>query len=188
MIQRRFSLQPFPSPDALDDIHIAGCVARRAGTFLINFTLVGPLAALAMPAPAAPPARRHGLWEGTCFEFFLALVDSPQYWEFNLSPSGCWNVYTFSAYREGMREEGAFTSLPFEAVREERALALGLEINLQRLVHPDEPVDVAASAVIERKGGILSYWALMHCGPRPDFHRRESFTMRLPGVRDAPRP
>lgn len=184
MIRRRFSLQPFPSADAPDDIRIGGGVTRRAGTFRIDFTLVGPLADLAIPAPAASPTRRHGLWEGTCFEFFLALGNSPQYWEFNLSPSGCWNVYAFSAYRDGMREEGAFMSLPFDVVMQERALALGLEMDLEGFVPAGGPVDIAVSAVIERKGGIVSYWALKHCGRRPDFHRRKSFTLRLPGAED----
>ena len=63
--------------------------------------------------PADMPARRDRLWEETCFEFFLAVKNSPRYWEFNLSPAGHWNVYRFADYRQGMQEEPAFASLPF---------------------------------------------------------------------------
>jgi len=185
MIERSFSLQPFPFANALDDVRIAGDVVRRAGAFGVRFTISGRLGGLAIPAPSPVPARRDRLWESTCFEFFLAFGDSPRYWEFNLSPSGCWNVYSFSAYREGMRVEEAFTALPFDVAMGEDSLALGLEMDLERIVRADRPVDVAVSAVVRRMDGSASYWALKHCGPQPDFHLRESFAIRLRGSRYA---
>lgn len=35
------------------------------------------------------------------------------------------------------------------------------------------------SAVIEEKGGALSYWALRHAPGRPDFHHPRAFVRRL---------
>ena len=36
------------------------------------------------------------------------------------------------------------------------------------------------SAVIETDDGRLSYWALAHPAPQPDFHHRAGWTARLP--------
>jgi hypothetical protein len=162
-------------------VTITGDVARRADTLAIRYELRGRLDVLVIPPPARTPARRNGLWEETCFECFLAVEDSPCYWEFNLSPSGCWNVYRFSGVRESMAEEEAFSSLVITAERNENTVSLRLETSLGGIIRAGEPLDVAVRAVVKEKAGALSYWALTHCGPRPDFHRRESFILRLPG-------
>ncbi|MFT7689040.1 MAG: hypothetical protein ACI9FB_004406 [Candidatus Azotimanducaceae bacterium] len=47
-----------------------------------------------------PPARQDDLWLSTCFEFFLSYKGRAQYFEFNFSPSGHWQAYQFSRYRE----------------------------------------------------------------------------------------
>ncbi len=125
------------------------------------------------------PTRRSRLWEETCFEFFLGVMNSDQYWEFNLSPAGHWNVYRFTSYREGMKEELAFASLPFSIQNQPDALRLALELELGRIVPADQPVKVAISAVIRSIDGKMLYWALIHPGPKPDFHRRDSFIVEL---------
>ena len=132
-----------------------------------------------IPAPAARPVRRHGLWEETCFEFFLSIKDSPQYWEFNLSPAGDWNVYRFAEYRQGMTEESAFAALPFDVKQQSDSVRLVLEINLDKIVRADQPLEAAMAAVIQPAGGGLTYWALTHPGPQADFHRRDSFLVSL---------
>ena len=38
---------------------------------------------------------------------------------------------------------------------------------------------LGASAVIETRDGVLSYWALPHPAARPDFHAAGGFTLRL---------
>ncbi len=170
-----FSLHPF-SPSGF--FRIAGDVARRSGALVLRYELTGPLDELAIPETAAP-ARRGGLWEETCFEFFLAVKNSPEYREFNLSPSGEWNIYRFADYREGMEEEEAFASLPFHVERDPDVLRLSLEIDLSRIVPPGGVLEAGVSAVIKKKNGELTFWALAHPGPEPDFHRRESFILEL---------
>ena len=114
---RSFSLQPFSPIGPPLNFKITGHIARRPRQLAIRYDLRGDLAELMIPAPADMPARRHGLWEETCFEFFLGVKDSPRYWEFNLSPAGHWNVYRFAGYRQGMAEETALTSLPLSVRR-----------------------------------------------------------------------
>jgi hypothetical protein len=38
------------------------------------------------------------------------------------------------------------------------------------------------AAVIEEKGGRISYWALAHAPGKPDFHHRDCFQLRLPAA------
>ncbi len=176
MKARKFALQPWaPRPD----LQITGKIARRAETLTIHYELRGELAAVALPPPADVPARRQGLWQETCFEFFLGAKNLPQYWEFNLSPAGHWNVYRFADYRQGMAEEAAFASLPFSFQRHPDSWLLTLEGDLAKIVPADQTLEVGISAVIKLPEGEATYWALSHPGPQPDFHRRDSFSVAL---------
>ena len=180
MNSQRFSLEPFPPACPLPSLKITGHLARCAGTLSISYELQGNLAEVAIYTIAEAPARKHGLWEETCFEFFLAVKDAPGYWEFNLSPGGHWNVYGFQAYRQGMREETAFTSLPFRVQRRPDSLLLSLEVDVESIVRADQTLEAGITAVIKlRDGGGATYWALTHPGSIPDFHRRDGFIIEL---------
>ncbi len=179
MNDRSFSLKPFPPAGPRLHLKITGSIVRRADTLAIRYALRGRLAELAIPAPADLPARKNGLWEETCFEFFLAVKNSPQYWEFNLSSAGHWNVYRFQAYRQGRQEETAFRSLPFSVQSRPDSLLLALKIDLERIVPADQALEVAIAAVIKLLDGQATYWALTHPGPQADFHRRDCFIVDL---------
>jgi hypothetical protein len=179
MIARHFTLQPFPGTGPLPGLEITGHIIRQANTLAIGFVLFDPLKELEIPEPADLPARKIGLWEKTCFEFFIAERNAPRYWEFNLSPSGDWNVYRFEAYRQGLYEEMAFSTLPFSALRQSDSLQLILEFDLGLIIPADKALEVAISVVIKTKGGEESFWALTHPGSKPDFHWRKSFIVKL---------
>jgi hypothetical protein len=170
-----FSLQPFSPISPPLNFKITGHIARRSNQLAIRYDLQGDLAELMIPAPADLPARRHGLWEETCCEFFLGVKDAPRYWEFNLSPAGDWNVYRFAGYRQGMAEEKVLTSLPFNVRRRSDSLQVALELDVGAIVAADQPLMVGIAAVIKLAGHGLTYWALIHKGPAADFHRRDSF-------------
>ncbi len=157
-----------------------GCSILRSGENLeVRFKLEGRLQEVALARKAANPARRHRLWEGTCFELFLGTEGSPQYWEFNLSPAGHWNVYRFEDYRQGMKEETAWGALPFRVQRQTELLAVSLILDLRLIIQPGRELEAGVSAVLKGVGGEMSYWALIHPGDRPDFHRRDGFLLRL---------
>ena len=174
---RNFALRPF-SPFDRCSLTITGGISRVCHTLAIRYVLCGLLADVVIPSPELP-ARRHGLWEETCFEFFLAPPKAPGYWEVNLSPAGHWNVYRFSDYREGVQEEATLADLPFRAEKQADTLILAVECFLEQIIPPDQPVEVAVSAVIKHADGRVTYWALDHTGPHPDFHRRESFIIEI---------
>jgi len=173
-----FALVPFPAGPR-PAVKITGKIARRAETLTIHYELRGELAAVALPPPADVLARRQGLWAETCFEFFLGAKNSPQYWEFNLSPAGHWNVYQFADYRQGMAAETAFAALPFSVQRQPDFWLLTLRVDLAKIVPADQTLEVGISAVIKLPEGGATYWALSHPGPQADFHRRDSFRVEL---------
>jgi hypothetical protein len=179
MKRQDFDLRPFHPVGPHLDLKLRGSLARCGPILTVRYELCGSLAAVALPAPSGPPARRHGLWEETCFEFFLAGQGAPQYWEFNLSPAGPWNVYHFAGYRQGMQEEAAFTSLPFAVRYGADSLQVALEVDLAGIVRGGQVLEAACAAVIKLQEGGATYWALEHAGPRPDFHRREGFSLEL---------
>lgn len=179
MNSRSFILMPFPSAGPVPGIKITGSIERRSNILAVCYEILGPLSALRLPARAEKPVRKDALWEETCFEFFIAAKNSDRYWEFNLSPSGHWNVYRFTSYRQDMNEEPAFTTLLFSVQSQPDVLRLFVEINLEKIIPTDQPLNVAISAVIKSIDGRITYWALTHRGQQADFHRRDSFCIEL---------
>jgi hypothetical protein len=138
--------------------------------------------ALLLPEPFQPPQRRDGLWQHTCLEAFIASAEAESYWEFNLCPSGDWNAYHLEAYRNGLQPESFFTTLPFASRRdntEHSSLLLHLSCLLPPPLAAAAALQVGLTAVLETRGGALSYWAVHHPGPEADFHHRSGWTLRL---------
>ncbi|MDP2658117.1 MAG: DOMON-like domain-containing protein [Candidatus Deferrimicrobium sp.] len=177
----RFFLKPFTGEGNPAGVTFDGSIARRADTLSIRYEVRGNLSKVSIPAAAEAPRRKDRLWEGTCLELFLGTADSGEYWEFNLSPSGHWNVYRFTRYREGMREEPAITSLPFDVRRDSEALLLTAEFGIGTIVPAGKDLAIGVAAVIGTIDGGKNHWALVHPASLPDFHRRDGFALILPG-------
>ena len=178
--RQSFTLKLFPDGTASDRLQLTGEIARRADRLHLHYELSGDLTELAIAPSAEVPERRSGLWEMTCFEFFVGEVGSPRYWEFNLSPAGHWQVFSFTNYREGRQAETAFDRLPFRVEVGSDRLTLDLECDLSAISPADCPLEIAVSSVIQNKLGQCSYWALVHPGEEADFHRRDSFCVQFP--------
>ncbi|WP_373542719.1 DOMON-like domain-containing protein [Chamaesiphon sp.] len=173
-----FSLVPF-AVDSVPPIEIVGNIDRSGHLLAIDYQLLGELDSVAIPSPAAAPSRKFGLWEATCFEFFIGVIGDRNYWEFNLSPSGDWNVFHLDDYRQGLRDETAFTSLPFDVDRFANSLTLKLVVDLSQIISIDRELEVSVTTVIKSTQDDISYWALTHCGEEADFHLRDSFVIKL---------
>ncbi|MGB3692845.1 MAG: DOMON-like domain-containing protein [Spirulinaceae cyanobacterium] len=176
MRRQSFSLQPFNSEL---NINISGEIIRNQGDLSIKYTLTGNLTELVITEPKSQATRQHELWQTTCFEFFLAMPDSPQYWEFNLSLDGDWNIYHFASYRQGMKEETAFTSLPFRINQDAESLNLYLELALSEIISENQKIEVAIATVTESRNSEINYWALKHLSKEADFHHRDSFEIAI---------
>ena len=178
-----FSLQPFSSANSLSDLKITGNITRQNQILTIKYKLLGNLTELVIPPLASTPIRKNELWQSTCFEFFLGISNSSHYWEFNLSPTGDWNVYRFTNYRENVQEEMAFSSLSFNLQKQSNSLILNVELDLNKIIQIDQDLDIAITSVIKSKNNKVTYWALTHCGSQADFHQRDSFIIQLLGIR-----
>jgi len=179
MIAQGFTLIPFPAADT-PAISLAGRLLFENHILTLHYALSGNTDCVLLPQLSQTPSRRDELWNETCFEFFLAVKDQPGYWEFNMSPSGDWNVYRMDAYRRiGFREETAISQLHFEFRKESTGYSLDASIDLTPLVSPESELQVAVAAIIQTPDGGETYWALTHPAPHADFHLRESFILEL---------
>lgn len=148
---------------------------RGAGTLLLPERLERP----------SQPERRDGLWEHTCLEAFVS-AETEGYWEFNLAPSGHWNVYRLEGYRQGLVPERFYDALPMAISRgnapgegEGDTLELSLRCPLPPPLAAAAELQVGLTAVLESRSGPLTYWALHHPGPAADFHLRDGWSLRL---------
>jgi hypothetical protein len=148
----------------------------QSGSLTLTFALEGDLSGVCIPEPR-PSRRVDGLWRHTCFEAFVMAGEGPGYREFNFSPSGEWAVYAFRGYRDGGESEAA--PGPGIAVRL-RGDRLELIAKLRpACLPPVRSLRLGLSAVVEDRGGMLSYWALRHPAGPPDFHHADSFAFQL---------
>ena len=181
MSEHSFSLLAFPN-STYPEIQITGSVARARNVLTVHYALSGSLDLITFPAPVQHPGRKGELWTSTCLEFFVALPDQPRYWEFNLSPSGDWNIYRMEAYRRiGFREEPAIRELPFSVLHETDCVLVDAAADLSPIIATRQIIQVGITSVIQNREGTESYWALAHPEPEPDFHVRNSFSLELEG-------
>jgi hypothetical protein len=155
-------------------------LARRGGGLALGYALHAEGGRLRLPA-ASTPAAADGLWQHSCCEIFVAAAGDPAYREFNLSPSGQWAAYAFRACRERDVEAGAQLLSGFapDITARQSADRFELTAQLPPFVLPSGALEIGLAVVVEGSDGELSYWALRHPAPRPDFHDRGGFALRL---------
>jgi hypothetical protein len=145
-------------------------------------------AKLAKSTDSPRPERRDELWKTTCFELFFSLPGQTDYYELNFSPSGNWNSYHFTSYREGMKMEPRIEAIE---IRQELRQDLRQDLNDDRYefqsfvdlsaLFPSPSFDISLAAVIQNNENQASYWALKHSKDQADFHARESFILKVQG-------
>jgi len=174
-----FRLSPY-LVNNIPRIEIAGEITRANNQLSIRYEIHGETDQIVFPAKSESPLRKDDLWKATCFEFFIAIPNQPDYWEFNMSPSGNWNIYHMDAYRRiGFREEPIITQLLFEFKKSTGGYALDLLVDLDSIIQSRQVLQVGITAIIQTNDGNETYWALTHPGSQADFHLRESFIISL---------
>src|SRR5262245_42997644 len=170
------SLKPFAAEEAgivrALDVHV---LEANAETLELRYLLDAPLARLLLP-PSRESRHVDELWRHTCFEVFLRVKGSAAYYELNVSPSTEWAFYSFQSTRKGMTP---VTGVHAPEVRMQRAanrLQMDVRLDLRNL---SRIAALALAAVVEDENARLSYWALKHPSPKPDFHHPDAFTVEL---------
>jgi len=181
MMEHSFELIPLPDP-GIPKIKITGSLVREGNVLTIRYTLSGTIEEVRFPHLIPQPGRRNDLWQTTCFEFFLAFPDQPQYWEFNLSPSGDWNAYRMDAYRQiSFQEEELIHGLHLDIRRNVDCYHLETVVDISPILVAEKQLLMGISCVIQTLDGHETYWALIHPSSQADFHQRESFILALEG-------
>ena len=109
-----------------------------------------------------------------------------EYCEFNLSPDGCWAAYAFCTERvrhtasAWQAWEARARPARFACSRQGDAACLALEAFWPDLPLPAAAVWRVGLCAVLQAAGALSYWALRHPMPRPDFHHFAGRLLRLP--------
>ncbi len=116
--------------------------------------------------------RQNDLWQTTCLEAFFSYADTLRYFEINLSPCApFYNVYEFSDYR--VRHPSETTAVDLRSLNvNQNSLCCDL------VLAKEEPIYLSLCAVIKTVAGQFFY-STKHVDSKPDFHRRESFTLRI---------
>ncbi|MFH0783101.1 MAG: DOMON-like domain-containing protein [Pseudomonadota bacterium] len=162
---------------------LGGVLERLPGVLSINYLLDGDLSHVLWPAPANQNfLRKHELWRQTCFEIFFGIPGDSAYWEMNLCPNGCWNLYHFTGYRRGMQEEAVVDRLTSHVGREGCRFHLSCRMDMHKLVPDYRKLEVGIAVVVFDTKGTETYWAIDHLANKPDFHNRRCFKAVLSEV------
>ena len=170
---------PCPAPFQLHVRWMLEGGQGAASVVRLVYTVRGPLDRLRWPAPAETSAT-DGLWAHTCFEAFFSEQSASSYRELNFSPSTRWAHYRFE--RERVRDEAppslAAPGVQFSMVANDQcALSTTVAIKPHRM--GEAPTLFAPTADLELADGGLSYWAVHHPKPTPDFHARDGWRIPL---------
>jgi len=171
---------PTTPSDEVGTIRVA--VSRIDARLELSFRVEGDVPRICITPDDAHQSLVE-LWRHTCFEIFVAIEGLEAYHEFNLAPVGHWRVYAFRANRDpDLADLPLLLESPIVGVRvAKQSLELDARVALADLspIHPDSPLRLGLSAVIEPVHGRLSFWAIINPAARPDFHHPEAFALRL---------
>jgi hypothetical protein len=171
-----FSPLAATQPGADSTIHIN--ITKSNQEIIAEFILRGDTQSIQWPATAGHTRPGTDLWKHTCFELFISQPGHRDYWEYNFSPSRQWAVYAFQSYRQPAAQ--SFTQTPIIEPPHQSDTEFALQVRFT----PESPLlksplNLGIAAIIETTDGQRHYYALRHCGNKPDFHLRESFVLDL---------
>ena len=167
---------PPPEPPAAYAISVT--LMKSNEEISAEFQLLGDTTSIRWPQPVAQAQPGHELWKHTCFELFRAQPNSPEYWEYNFSPSRQWAIYAFKDYRQAAPLSVTNTPIIELPQLSDTAFTLQVRFNLEPPLH-NKSLIIGVSAVIETIDDQRHYYALKHCSDKPDFHLRESFILEI---------
>ncbi|NBS16602.1 MAG: hypothetical protein EBT06_06515 [Gammaproteobacteria bacterium] len=181
------SLQFHPSRPPTAKFSLSGNVAYGPHQDLtLQFELLGDVERLLTATPTTRPSRRDGLWQATCFEAFIRFEPDAGYREYNFSPSGDWAIYDFSDYRSGMTPTDVAIAPKVSMERSSQRLFIEAHLDRSLLLLPKpshnggSPLRLGLSVILLETDGAMSFWALHHPTPTPDFHDSKGFCLSLP--------
>lgn len=163
---KRYSLKPF-SPS---DLQVQAGFEVQKDFLHLTYLLQGDFSKVKIPS-FEKISQKDNLWKSTCFECFALNPDHKSYIEFNFSPSGSWNIYSFKDYREPSDEKWFFDDLQIKTEKLKHSFALDAKIKSENISF----LGFSLTAVVEAED--LSYWAIEHEAEHPDFHSLKGLSL-----------
>lgn len=177
------NLVPFNADATLSSIEVKTQVDEKIWAW--EFKLNGDLSKIILPTFTHQSKRQDELWKSTCFEAFVAISQN-NYIEFNFSPTGNWNCYRFSGYRENMRQFSEIELLDFTILSNNSENQGNYHCRMSvKLANPLPISKMGMTAVIQTTNGNINYWALKHGGEKADFHREQDWLFSFDATSDS---
>ena len=167
----RFALTEFPESNLTTTVDVLFKLSNAGINFV--YTITGDLSDVNFPL-YKKERRENNLWENSCFEFFIAEKQTTEYREFNFSPSGKWNVYSFDSHRKNMKEEEKVKNVKIRTEREKNKFVLFAYVDF-RLAKPASNYEFQLATILKTKDGIRHFFAIDNSSEQPDFHNRKFF-------------
>lgn len=173
LVSEMLLLAPFSKIDQVSssDLLVEGDIQLiSADTVEIEFAWTDKKELLQLSSTPAN-GRYSQLWTQTCFEIFMQPVGLEKYYEFNLSATKAWNVFSFDKYREPQppTEYAQADLLKFDV----SSNSLKVQLRLAGLELKKVKVSVCAVVVLKDIG--TTYWSTKHADAKPNFHHFDSF-------------
>ncbi len=177
----RFSLKPYKETPLIDSF--TGTFRLSTGQLMLGYQLEGDLDLIQWPVPVDKPVRKSGLWRETCFELFISSPSDTSYSEFNYSPTGQWQCFSFSDYRNNMSQSNEISLIKSQFIREGNRVSVDLALSLSGGADVEGGKSsclVGLSAILLDQGNNYHYFALAHGIQKPDFHLKSTHVLELP--------
>ena len=147
--------------DSTPPFHMWGELQEVSDHLILRFTWEGDFLCQAHQNVGR---RKVGLWEETCFELFLK-SNTGEYKEWNFSPEGHWNCFSFSDYRK--------KASPWEDQNLEPQSLEFKQDSFQAILPKTSMNKFQISSIVKREK--VHFLALSHSSEKPDFHHPDHF-------------
>ena len=180
MNSQPFILIPFDEKTSLTlPISITGSIALHDSQIHVRYRINGKTHNIQFPDVSQHANRKNELWNTTCCELFVGISGEPNYWEYNLSPSHDWAVFSFSGYRQNKTDVLSIAKLEISTkIDKNNEFELKTVLALPEMLI-GHMLDIGVSSVVQDKSGNIHYYALTHPGKQADFHDRNGFNIKL---------
>ena len=180
MNSQPFILIPFDEKTSLTlPISITGSIALHDNQVHVSYRITDRTHSIQFPDISQHASRKNELWNATCCELFVGISGEPNYWEYNLSPSHDWAVFSFTDYRQNKSDELSISELEITTkIDKNNEFELKTILALPEML-TDRTLDIGVSSVVQDKSGKIHYYALTHPDSKADFHDRKGFNIKL---------
>lgn len=180
MDSQSFILIPFDEKTSLTlPISISGSIALHDNQIHVRYRINGRTDNIQFPDVSQQASRKNELWNATCCELFVGISGEPHYWEYNLSPSHDWAVFSFTDYRQNKSDELSISQLEITTkIDKNNEFELKTILALPKMLI-GHTLDIGVSSVVQDKSGKIHYYALTHPDKQADFHDRNGFNIKL---------